>query len=141
MTDEVKDVKDVTVDQLLEELSNIKLTTVPKELYEKSVESNKKLITQLANDRTPATKEDKTVSKEDIVKRVKERHSKLGSGSTMTDMKNLTENYRDMIELGMDVSGIDKDTVAGIEWLLSEAKGDENIFKTLLQTKITQPKV
>ena len=38
--------------------------------------------------------------------------------------------------LGMDVSNVDENVVNGLESLLKEAKGDADVFKALMESRI-----
>lgn len=135
---EVEGGKDPTVDELLRSLEDLQKNMVPKEEYEKLKESNTKLINQVTKERTFVQKEDKPKepTKADIVARCEERTKELGKGNSMQQVKLLTENYRDMQILGMDVSNVDENIVNGLESLLKEAKGDADVFKALMESRI-----
>lgn len=130
--------KDPTVDELLRSLEDLQKNMVPKEEYEKLKESNTKLINQVTKERTFVQPEDKPKepTKADIVARCEERTKELGKGNSMQQVKLLTENYRDMQILGMDVSNVDENIVNGLESLLKEAKGDADVFKALMESRI-----
>lgn len=130
--------KDPTVDELLKSLEDLQKNMVPKEEYEKLKESNTKLINQVTKERTFVQKEEKPKepTKADIVARCEERTKELGKGDSMQQVKLLTENYRDMQILGMDVSNVDENIVNGLESLLKEAKGDADVFKALMESRI-----
>jgi len=130
--------KDPTVDELLRSLEDLQKNMVPKEEYEKLKESNTKLINQVTKERTFVQPEDKPKepTKADIVARCEERTKELGKGDSMQQVKLLTENYRDMQILGMDVSNVDENIVNGLESLLKEAKGDADVFKALMESRI-----
>lgn len=135
---EVEGGKDPTVDELLRSLEDLQKNMVPKEEYEKLKESNTKLINQVTKERTFVQPEDKPKepTKADIVARCEERTKELGKGDSMQQVKLLTENYRDMQILGMDVSNVDENIVNGLESLLKEAKGDADVFKALMESRI-----
>lgn len=130
--------KDPTVDELLRSLEDLQKNMVPKEEYEKLKESNTKLINQVTKERTFVQPEDKPKepTRADIVARCEERTKELGKGDSMQQVKLLTENYRDMQILGMDVSNVDENIVNGLESLLKEAKGDADVFKALMESRI-----
>ncbi len=130
--------KDPTVDELLRSLEDLQKNMVPKEEYEKLKESNTKLINQVTKERIFLQPEDKPKepTKADIVARCEERTKELGKGDSMQQVKLLTENYRDMQILGMDVSNVDENIVNGLESLLKEAKGDADVFKALMESRI-----
>ena len=54
--------KDPTVEELLKQLEEIKTKTVDKELYDKSLEDNRKLIKSLSGNRPSQTEETKTIT-------------------------------------------------------------------------------
>ena len=129
-------VNNPTVDGLLEEMNNLKVNTVSKEEYLRVLEDNKKLIKDVANNRPVVNEAPKTVTREDIVKRCEERTKRLGDGTSLDSIKSLTENYRDMVTLGMDVSAVDEEVVVALEDLVNKASGDPVHFKALMETHI-----
>lgn len=130
--------KDPTVEELLNSLENLQNTMVSKEEYDKIKESNSKLIKQLTSERTfvQPNEEVKVVTHEDIVKRCQERTEKLGDGTSLDQIKLLTENYRDMQTLGLDVDLVDENVVVVLENMIEESKGDPVIFKAIAEKRI-----
>ena len=130
--------KDPTVEELLKSLEELQSTMVPKEEYDKLKESNSKLVKQITTERV--FKQDdqtpKELTKQDIIARCEERTAKLGKGNSLEQITLLTENYRDMEKIGMDVSNVDADVVAGLENLVYEAKGDPDVFKALMESRV-----
>lgn len=130
--------KDPTVEELLKSLEELQNTMVPKEEYDKLKESNSKLVKQITTERV--FKQDdqtpKELTKQDIIARCEERTSKLGKGNSLDQITLLTENFRDMEKLGMDVSNVDGDIVLGLENLIHESKGDPDVFKALMESRI-----
>lgn len=130
--------KDPTVEELLKSLEELQKTMVPKEEYEKLKESNSKLVKQITTERV-FKQDDQTpteLTKQDIIARCEERTSKLGKGNSLDQITLLTENFRDMEKLGMDVSNVDGDIVLGLENLIHESKGDPDVFKALMESRI-----
>lgn len=136
MAEEIK--KDPTVEELLAQLNEIKLKTVSKEEYDKALENNTKLIKELTTNRQVVQEQPKGETREDIVKRCKARTASMGTGDSYKDIVALVENYRDMEKLGMDVSGIEKTDVEGLETIIKEANGDPHVFKSLMSARIKQ---
>lgn len=140
MSEEIKEqgTGDQTVQDLLKKVKEIQENSVPKEEFNKIVESNKLLIEDITNNRrAPAVDEPKKVTKADIIKRCEERTSRLGTTSNSYDeVTILVENYRDMQEIGMDVGGVDEKIVSNLEYLLKESKGDKEMFKALMESRI-----
>lgn len=136
MAEEIK--KDPTVEELLAQLNDIKLKTVSKEDYDKALENNTKLIKELTTNRQVVKEEPKGETREDIVKRCKARTASMGTGDSYKDIVALVDNYRDMEKLGMDVSGIEKTDVEGLETIIKEANGDPHVFKSLMSARIKQ---
>ena len=130
--------KDPTVEELLKSLEELQSTMVPKEEYDKLKESNSKLVKQITTERV--FKQDdqtpKELTKQDIIARCEERTARLGKGNSLEQITLLTENYRDMEKIGMDVSNVDADVVAGLENLVQEAKGDPDVFKALMESRV-----
>ena len=129
---------DQTVQDLLKKVKEIQENSVPKEEFNKIVESNKLLIEDITNNRrAPIVDETKKVTKADIIKRCEERTSRLGSTSNSYDeVTILVENFRDMQEVGMDVGVVDEKIVSNLEYLLKESKGDKEMFKALMESRI-----
>lgn len=129
---------DQTVQDLLKKVKEIQENSVPKEEFNKIVESNKLLIEDITNNRrAPIVDETKKVTKADIIKRCEERTSRLGTSSNSYDeVTILVENYRDMQEVGMDVGVVDEKIVSNLEYLLKESKGDKEMFKALMESRI-----
>ena len=127
--------KDPTIDELLQQLNDIKLSTVPKEQYDKAVENNGKLVKQLATER-PVVQPTKTEpTKEDILNRCKARTDKLGKGNSYEDIKGLVENYHDMKLLEMETPGVDETVIEALDSILKESNGDKDMFKALMSTR------
>jgi hypothetical protein len=135
MNNETPVVNKPTVDGLLEEMNNLKINTVSKEEYERLLADNAKLIKDVATNR-PVIETPKEVTREDIIKRCEARTQNLGSGTSLDSIKALTENYRDMVKLGMDVSSVDEDVVSQLEGLVEKSGGDSVHFKALMETHI-----
>lgn len=129
---------DQTVQDLLKKVKEIQENSVPKEEFNKIVESNKLLIEDITNNRrAPIVDETKKVTKADIIKRCEERTSRLGTSSNSYDeVTILVENFRDMQEVGMDVGVVDEKIVSNLEYLLKESKGDKEMFKALMESRI-----
>ena len=133
--------KSVTVDALLKEIEEMKTKMVPAEELEQLKGENAKLVAEVVNNR-PVVKDEpkKTETRQDIIDRCRERTSSIGEGSSLTQISSLCENYRDMQKLGMDVSNVDEDIVEGLEGIIREAKGDEQMFTALMGTRIKETK-
>jgi len=128
--------KDPTVEELLLQMEALKKTMVPKEDLDKALENNKKLVTQITTER-PAPKATVEVTPQDIVKRIEGRVEKLPHAkSSHETMVILTENYRDMQKLGMDVSNVDENVVAAIEKIIADSNGDPILFKSHMENKV-----
>lgn len=125
-----------TVDALLEELNKLKVGTVTIEEHNKLKEENGKLVKELANNRPVVKEEPKKETRADVINRCKERTASVGQGSSLSQVKALCENYRDMQSLGMDVSNVDENVVMGLENLVAEAKGDDVMFTALMESRI-----
>lgn len=137
MEDEIVEVKkDPTVEELLAQLNELKLKSVSKEEYDKALENNSKLIKEVTTNRHVVTNEPKAETQEDIIKRCKARTASMGSGDSFKDITNLVANYRDMEKLGMDLEGISKRDVEGLEAIIKDANNDPLMFKSLLESRI-----
>ena len=136
-----KEKNSITVDALLKEIEEMKIKMVPAEELEQLKEENAKLVTEVVKNR-PVVKNEpkKTETRQDIIDRCRERTASIGQGSSLTQITSLCENYRDMQKLGMDVSEIDENVVAGLEAIIAEAKGDEQMFTALMGTRIKETK-
>lgn len=130
--------KDPTVEELLKQLNEIKMKTVSKEVYDKVIDDNKKLINEVATNRVVVEPKDDKPSKAEIIKRCKQRTNGLQEMNSMLQIESLCANYRDMQQLGMETLGVDENDVKGLETILQEAKGDEKMFKSLLETRIVK---
>jgi hypothetical protein len=129
--------KDPTVEELLKQLQELQLNTVPKEEYEKQLESNKKLVEQITKHRpAPDGKDKKEPTHADIVDRIKERTANLLDGTSYDAIKSLIENYQDMKTLGLDVSNVDENVVFQLEEIVKEAKGDPILFNALMEQRV-----
>lgn len=130
---------DPTVEELLKQIEEMKLKTVDKDTYEKMVENNKKLVNEIANNRTPIPEDNKgEPTRADIIERCKKRTNGIEGMSSMDQVNALVSNYRDMKLLGMETEGVEERDVQGLEKILEEAKGDERLFKSLLQSRIKE---
>lgn len=130
--------KDPTVEELLKQLNEINMKSVSKEDYNKVLEDNKKLIKEVATNRVVVEPKENKPSKEEIIKRCKQRTNGLQEMNSMLQIESLCANYRDMQQLGMETLGVDENDVKGLEDMLQEAKGDEKMFKSLLETRIVK---
>ena len=137
----VKETSSVTVDALLKEIEEMKTKTVPIEELEQLKEENAKLVAEVVNNR-PVIKNEpkKTETRQDVIDRCRERTASIGQGSSLTQITSLCENYRDMQKLDMDVSNIDESIVEGLEAIIREAQGDEQMFTALMGTRIKATK-
>lgn len=130
--------KDPTVEELLKQLNEIKTKSVSKEVYDKAIDDNKKLINEVATNRVVVKPKDNKPSREEIIKRCKQRTNGLQEMNSMLQIESLCANYRDMQQLGMETLEVDENDVKGLEEMLQEAKGDEKMFKSLLETRIVK---
>ena len=130
--------KDPTVEELLKQLNEIKTNSVSKEVYDKVLDDNKKLVKEVANNRVVIEPKDNKPSKEEIINRCKQRTNGLQEMNSMLQIESLCANYRDMQQLGMETPGVDENDVKGLEEILQEANGDEKMFKSLLETRIVK---
>jgi len=130
--------EDPTVEMLLTQIDELKRTLVPKEEYEKILDSNKKLVNQITNERTVVKETQvKVDTPQDTIKRIEDRVQKLpNANSSYESIKILTENYRDMEKMGMDVSLVDGNVVAALEKMLEDSKGDPTVFKSLMESNV-----
>ena len=126
--------KDPTVEELLKQLEEIKTKTVDKELYDKSLEDNRKLIKSLSGNRPSQTEE--TKEKVNELELVKKRTAEIENMSTMQQFDTLCKNYRFMRKNNMEVVGVDEKVVEGIEKILAESNGNERTFKSLMDASI-----
>lgn len=124
-----------TTDALLEQIAQLQLNTVDKKKYEEALEDNKKLIKEITTNRAVITPE-KVDTKQQVLDRCTKRTELIGTGSSYVSVKALTENYRDMEKLGMDVSYVDANVVNALENMLEESKGDEHYFNALMESRI-----
>lgn len=136
--DEVLQGGDPTVEMLLTQIDELKRSLVPKEDYEKILDSNKKLVNQLTNERTVIKETPvKVDTPQDVIKRIEDKVEKLPNAkSSYESIKILTENYRDMEKLGMDVSLVDGNVVAALEKFLEDSNGDPTVFKSLMESNV-----
>lgn len=125
-----------TTDALLEQIAQLQLNTVDKKKYEEALEDNKKLIKEITTNRAVITPEEKVDTRQAVLDRCAERTELIGTGSSYVSIKALTENYRDMEKLGMDVSYVDANVVNALENMLEESKGDEHYFNALMESRI-----
>lgn len=130
--------KDPTVEELLKQINEIKTTSVSKEEYDKVIADNKKLINEVTTNRVVVEPKENKPSREEIINRCKQRTNGLQEMSSMLQIESLCANYRDMQQLGMETLGVDENDVKGLEEMLKEAKGDEKMFKSLLETRIVK---
>ena len=130
-----------TVDALLKEIKELKTKTVPVEELEQLKSENAKLVAEVVNNR-PVVKDEhkKTETRQDVIDRCKKRTASIGQGSSLTQIKSLCENYGDMQKLDMDVSSVDENVVEGLESIIREANGDEQMFTALMGTRIKETK-
>lgn len=132
--------KDPSIDQLLQQLADIKLNTVPKKDYEQALETNGKLIKQIATERPTVQPAPSVETKEDIIKRCRERTAKLAQGTSLDSVKGLVDNYRDMQKLNMETAGVEESVVEALEGVIEESKGNADYFNTIMSTRFKQTK-
>lgn len=128
--------KDPTVVELLAQINKLREELVPKAELEKAREDNSKLIKQLTEVRpSPATPQ--AVTPKDIIKRIEGRVANLeNSKSSYESIKSLTENYRDMEKLGMNLEHVDTRTVEFLEQIITDSNGDPVLFKAHMESRI-----
>jgi hypothetical protein len=127
--------KDPTVQDLLDQMKKLKLETVSKEEYERVAASNKQLVNEIANNRPVPNAEKKDVRKIKL-DAIQERTKKIGQGTSLDNVKILVDNYKDMKELGFDVSNVDEDVVGKLDAIITEAKGDSGMFNALMESRV-----
>ena len=127
--------KDPTVQELLDQMKKLKLETVSKEEYEKVAASNKQLVNEIANNR-PVPDSQKKDTRKIKLDAIQERTKKIGEGTSLDNVKILVDNYKDMKELGFDVSNVDEDTVTRLDGIIAEAKGDSGMFNALMESRV-----
>lgn len=127
--------KDPTIDELLQQLNEIKLNTVPKDKYDEAIKNNGKLVKQLATERPVVQQTPQEPTKEDILNRCRARTDKLGKGNSYEDIKGLVENYHDMQLLEMETPGVDETVIEALDSILKESNGDNDLFKSLMSTR------
>ena len=131
-----------TVEVLLEEINDLKLKTVRKEEYNKLLDDNKKLVKEVTENRPSIIpEENKEPTRADIIKRCQERTNTLDQKDTLGKVASLIKNYDDMVKLGMDVSQVDKQVVAGLKSMIEESKGDTAVFESLMNSRIKPSKI
>lgn len=126
--------KDPTVEELLKQLEEIKTKSVDKELYDKALEDNRKLIKSLSGNRPSQTEE--TKEKVNELEIVKKRTAEIENMGPMQQFDTLCKNYRFMRKNNMEVVGVDEKVVEGIEKILAESNGNERTFKSLMDASI-----
>lgn len=131
-----------TVEVLLEEINDLKLKTVSKEEYNKLLEDNKKLVKEVTENRPMVIpNENKEPTRADIIQKCQERTNTLDKKDTLGKVTSLVQNYDDMVKLGMDVSQVDKQVVAGLKSMIEESKGDTAVFESLMNSRIKPSKI
>ncbi len=133
---EVKEENDSTVEELLKKINEIKSNSVSKEDYERMENNNKKLIEEIASNRTIVNEKPKEKTREEILSECERRTAQIGKGNSLQDITNLCENYRAMKELKMATGAVDEEIVQALEKMVKEANGDEIAFKVLLENRI-----
>lgn len=130
--------KDPNIDELLQQLKDVKLNTVSKEDYDAMVANNSKLIKQIATERPLANAPVKVDTKDDIIARCKARTARLSQGTSLESIKGLVDNFKDMKALGMETTGVDEDVVTTLDALILESKGNPEYFQSLMTSRIKQ---
>lgn len=124
-----------TVEQLLEEIQGLKNNTVDKAMYDKLVEDSKKLAKEVTENR-PVPKQTEEPTKVQVLARIQDRTDNLSTKTSLEAVTALTQNYRDMRKLGMDVPTVDEKIVANLEYIVQEAKGDKDVFDALMSSRV-----
>ncbi len=127
--------KDPTVQELLEQMKKLKLETVSKEEYDRIANSNSTLVKEIANNRQAPNPEARDTRKLKLIS-IQERTAKIGNGTSYDNVKILVDNYKDMKELGFDVSNVDEDTMTKLDSIITEAKGDSGMFNALMESRV-----
>jgi hypothetical protein len=127
--------KDPTVQDLLDQIKKVKLETVSKEDYDRIAKTNKTLVDEIANNR--ATPKNEVVDTRKVkLDNIQDRTKRLGQGTSYDNVKILVDNYKDMKELGFDVSNVDSDTATKLDAIIAEAKGDSGMFNALMESRV-----
>ena len=136
LEEQEKNKKDPTVQELVDQINKLKLETVSKEEYEQILKTNSTLVKEIANNRPAPQGTPETNTREAKVKVIEGRYAKLGQGTSYDNVKILVDNYKEMKELGFDVSNVDESVVNKLSKIVEEAKGDSNMFNALMESRV-----